>query len=196
MKLPISLTLPLLGRLALPLAAISCAVAGSPYFSLGDTAGTIHTAAELSHNKATVFVFVATDCPNSNTYAPVLARLYREYSPRGVAFFNVYSDPSESAATIRRHDADFKTPFAALLDPHQTLARETGARSTPEVVILGPDGKELYRGRVDNRFVALGKTRYQPAESDLQEAIDAILGGKPVPHPVTHALGCAIPGIS
>ena len=37
-------------------------------------------------------------------------------------------------------------PFPALLDPHQTLARQTGARSTPEAVILGPAGQELYRG--------------------------------------------------
>ena len=162
-------------------------------FSLQDSTGATHSAAGLAHERATVFIFVATDCPNSNTYAPVLARLYREYSPRGIAFFNVYSDPWRPRPRVQKHDADFQTPFRALLDPHQTLARETGARSTPEVVILGPDGQELYRGRVDNRFVALGKTRYQPTENDLQEALDAILAGKPVPHPVTRTIGCAIP---
>src|ERR1700683_5378277 len=101
--------------------------AGGVDYSLKDSLGMAHRAAELTRSKATVFVFVATDCPNSNTYAPVLARLYREYSPRGVAFFNVYSDPSETASTVSKHDGDFETPFAALLDPHQTLARETGA---------------------------------------------------------------------
>jgi hypothetical protein len=169
-------------------------LAGSFSYSLQDANGVTHTAAELGRRKATVLIFVATECPNSNTYAPELARLYREYSPRGVAFFNVYSDPSELAA-VRKHDADFATPFAALLDPHQTLARETGARSTPEVVILGPEGQQLYRGRVDNRFVEPGKTRYQPTEHDLDEALHAILQGKAVPHPVTRTIGCAIPGI-
>jgi thiol-disulfide isomerase/thioredoxin len=164
-------------------------------FSLKDAHGVEHSSVEFSKAKATVLMFVATDCPNSNTYAPVLARLYREYATRGVAFFNVYSDPSESAPSVRKHDADFLTPFAALLDPHQTLARQTGARSTPEAVILDPDGKVLYRGRVDNRFVAFGTTRYQPTENDLQEAIDAILRGQAVPHPVTRTVGCAIPGI-
>jgi hypothetical protein len=96
---------------------------------------------------------------------------------------------------VRKHDADFETPFRALLDPHQTLARETGARSTPEVVILGADGRQLYRGRVDNRFIEPGKTRYQPTENDLDEALGAILQGKAVPHPVTRTIGCAIPGI-
>lgn len=182
-------------RVCFGLLLLSPVWAGGVGFSLQDAAGVTHTAADLGRDKATVLIFVATDCPNSNTYAPVLARLYREYSPRGVAFLNVYSDPSETAATVRKHDTDFKTPFAALLDPHQTLARETGAKSTPEVVILGPQGRQLYRGRVDNRFIEPGKTRYQPTENDLQEALDAILEGKTAPHPVTRTIGCAIPGI-
>jgi hypothetical protein len=62
-------------------------------------------------------------------------------------------------------------------------------------VVLGPGRRQLYRGRVDNRFVELGKTRYQPTENDLQQALDAILDGKPAPHPVTRTIGCAIPGL-
>jgi thiol-disulfide isomerase/thioredoxin len=182
-------------RAWLPLLLAGSAWGGGLAFSLQDAKGITHTAAELGREKATVFIFVATDCPNSNTYAPILARLYREYSPRGVTFFNVYSDPAETASTVRKHDADYQVPFAALLDPQQTLARETGARSTPEVVILGPAGQELYRGRVDNRFIEPGKTRYQPTENDLDEALGAILNGKAVPHAVTRTIGCAIPGI-
>jgi hypothetical protein len=108
----------------------------------------------------------------------------------------VYSDPSENADAVRKHDADYLVPFPALLDMHQTLARQTGARSTPEAVILGPDGQELYRGRVDDRFVDFGKTRFHPTQDDLGDALDAILQGKPAPHPVTKVLGCAIPGLN
>jgi thiol-disulfide isomerase/thioredoxin len=182
--------------LYLPLAVVSYALAAGPNFSLQDTSGKTYSESVLSQHKATVFLFVATDCPNSNTYAPVLARLYREYSPRGVAFFNVYSDPSETADTIRKHDADFQVPFPALLDPRQVLARQTGARSTPEAVVLGPDGQELYRGRVDNRFVDFGKTRFSPTEDNLREALDTLLQNKPIAHPVTKVLGCAIPGVN
>lgn len=170
--------------------------AGNITYSLKAADGATHTEAEIGRMKATVFIFVATDCPNSNTYAPVLAHLYRQYSPRGVAFFGVYSDPSETAASINKHDRDFSIPYPALLDAHQTLARETGARSTPEVVVLGPDGHELYRGRVDNRFIAVGKTRFDPTENDLRDALEAIMDGKPVPHPVTRTIGCAIPGLN
>ena len=180
----------------LPLILFGPAWGESLNFSLQDSTGATHTATDLARQRATVFIFVATDCPNSNTYAPVLARLYRQYSPRGVAFFDVYSDPAETPASVQKHDTGFQVPFAALLDPHQTLARETGARSTPEVVIIGPKGQEFYRGRIDNRFVEPGKTRYQPTGNDLEEALDAILAGKAPPHAVTRTIGCAIPGIN
>ena len=183
--------------LAVPLGLMAYAASAVRLeFSLRDAAGKTYTADDVRHRKATVFVFVGTDCPNSNTYAPVLARLYSEYSPRGVLFFNVYSDPSETADTVRKHDAEFKVPFPALLDPHSTLARQTGARMTPEAVVLGPEGQELYRGRVDNRFVDFGKTRFQPTEDDLREALDETLQGKTVAHPITKVQGCAIPGIN
>jgi peroxiredoxin len=172
--------------------------AAAPHFdfTLRDANGNTYTAADLRQDKATVLLFVATDCPNSNTYAPVLARLYREFSSRGVLFFNVYSDPDETGATIKQHDADYQVPFPALLDPHQTLARLTGARSTPEAVILSPSGQTLYRGRVDDRFADIGKTRFNPGKDDLREALEAVLEGKSVAVPVTRVIGCAIPGVN
>ena len=165
-------------------------------FSLPDAAGKIHTSAELGHFRATVLLFVATDCPNSNTYAPVFARLYREYSAQGVQFLGVYSDPADSAAAVGKHDADYQIHYAALLDPNHSLALATGARSTPEAVILSPSGDVLYRGRVDDRFVDFGKTRFRPTREDLRDALDQVLSGQPVKNPVTKVLGCAIPGVN
>jgi hypothetical protein len=63
-------------------------------------------------------------------------------------------------------------------------------------VILSPAGEVLYRGRVDDRFIDIGKTRYRPAHDDLREALDQILEGQPVRNPVTKVLGCAIPGVN
>jgi thiol-disulfide isomerase/thioredoxin len=172
------------------------AAAAPVKFSLSDAAGQTRTSGEIKHYQAAVLLFVATECPNSNTYAPVLARLYREYSGRGVLFLSVYSDPADSAGAVQKHDAEYQIPFSALLDPGHTLAVETGARSTPEAVVLSPAGQVLYRGRVDDRFVDFGKTRYRPAHEDLREALDQVLSGQPVKNPATKVLGCAIPGVN
>src|SRR5579871_893265 len=161
-------------------AACALAAPGGIQFSLPDAQGVTHTAVEVQRHKATVLLFVATECPNSNTYAPLLARLDREYSARGVLFLAVYSDPDDSPSRVLKHDAEYQIPYAALLDPHQTLARQTGARSTPEAVILSPAGEVLYRGRVDDRFVDFGKTRLHATEDDLKQALDQVLAGQPV----------------
>lgn len=145
--------------------------------------------------KATVFLFLATDCPNSNSYAPELARIYRDYESRGVAFYSVYSDPGETAAGVRKHDSDYRIPFPALMDSQQSLAQDTGARVTPEAVVVARSGEELYRGRIDDRFANFGKTRIYVDKHDLRTALDQILAGKPVSNPDVPALGCAIPGV-
>ena len=185
-------------RAGIFVAACTLALAAPPpvTFSLPDAAGKTHTSAELGHFQATVLLFVATDCPNSNTYAPAFARLYREYSSRGVLLLGIYSDPADNAAAVEKHDADYKIPYAALLDANHTLALATGARSTPEAVILSPSGDVLYRGRVDDRFVDYGKTRFRATREDLREALNQVLSGQPVKDPVTKVLGCAIPGVN
>jgi len=188
----------MLGRLSAGLLSAACAAfsAAPVAFSLSDASGKMHTAAEIHQHRATVLLFVATDCPNSNTYAPVLARLYRDFSDRGVLFLGVYSDPDDTAAAVQKHDAEYQIPYAALLDPHHLLASETGARSTPEAVILSPGGEVLYRGRVDDRFVDIGKTRFSPSQEDLRDALDQVMAGQPVKNPVTKVLGCSIPGVN
>ncbi len=165
-------------------------------FSLHDTDGRLHSSSELTQHKAIVFVFLATDCPNSNSYAPELVRLHTNYERRGVAFYSVYSDPEETAAGVRKHDSEYAIPFPALLDPEQTLARGAGARVTPEAVVLSSTGEELYRGRIDDRFANFGKTRIQVDKHDLRAALDQILEGRPVSNPDVPSLGCAIPGVS
>ena len=142
--------------------------------------------------KVAVLVFAGTDCPISNRYAPELQRLHAEYAPRGVAFYLVYPDPSVEAAAARRHVADYAIPFRALLDREHRLVEHTGVEVTPEAAVLGTDGKVLYRGRIDDRWVDFGKRRPRAQRHDLREALDAILAGGPVPPAAGRAVGCYI----
>ncbi len=162
-------------------------------FDLHDAEGGRHTGAEVRGAKATVFAFIAPDCPISNGYAPELARIYADYAPRGVRFFAVHSNPAVTAAAARRHAHEFSIPFPVLLDPAQTLARKTGATTTLEVAVVSPQGSVLYRGRVDDRVAGIGAARPAAGRRDLRIALDEILDGRPVSQPFTKAFGCAIP---
>jgi hypothetical protein len=82
-----------------------------------------------------------------------------------------------------------------LQDPQQTLTRAAGATMQPQVVVLSPQGHVLYSGRIDDRYIEIGKTRYEATTHDLRDALDAVLAGKPVAHAKTQAVGCVIPTI-
>ncbi len=59
--------------------------------------------------------------------------------------------------------------------------------------MFSPNGKLLYRGRIDDRYVDFGKKREQPGHRDLKDALDAILKNEPVHSPDQPPIGCYIP---
>jgi len=142
--------------------------------------------------KAVVLLFIASDCPISNSYAPEIQRICAYYTPRNVAFTLVYSDPDLSLANAKKHARDYGYTSPVLLDPTHRLARKAGATVTPEAAVFAPSGKLLYRGRIDNLYVGYGQRRYTVTRHDLRDALDAVLRGKPVPTPITPAIGCFI----
>jgi hypothetical protein len=135
---------------------------------------------------------VSTDCPLSNRYVPEMNRMASAYASRGVAFYAIQGDATVALNEVQAHVKQFGYTFPYLLDPEESLAALTGAKVTPEAAVLTPDGGLRYLGRLDNRLEDFGKERVQVTEFDLRDALDAVLAGKPVPHPRTKALGCAI----
>jgi peroxiredoxin len=162
------------------------------HFVLRDTAGVVHQENEWSKSRAVVIFFTTTDCPLSNSYVPEMNRIRAEYRNRGVAFYAVQTDTTIPDAEVRRHAHEFGFTFPVLLDPKQVLIRLAGATATPQAAVLSNDGVVLYLGRIDNRIVDFDKRRQAPTESDLRNALDAVLAGKPVARPKTDVIGCAI----
>jgi hypothetical protein len=142
----------------------------------------------LSALVLTVYVFTTTDCPISNRYAPEIQRLASKYGAKA-EFTLVYPVPSDSLAKIREHKKQFGFSLASIRDTQQLLVRRTGVSVTPEVAVMKGD-ELLYRGRIDDRYVDFGKDRVTPTTRDLENALDAILAGKPVAAKETRAVGC------
>ena len=140
--------------------------------------------------KVRVFVFVRTDCPISNRYAPELKRLNSEFTARGVAFSIVYADPSETSGNIRHHMQEYGFPGTAIRDPGHMLVRRAQATITPEAAVFSATGELLYHGRIDNRYLELGKYTANPTRHDLEDSIAAALDGRPQPKASAPAVGC------
>ena len=143
-----------------------------------------------SSTKATVFLFLSTECPISSRYAPELQRLHDRFASRGVTFWMVYPNPAESVAAIRDHMKAFAYPGRALRDPRHLAVTLTDARVTPEAAVFDSSGRMVYRGRIDDRFVDFGLDRPAATKRDLENAVDAVLSGRSVAEPTTRAVGC------
>jgi hypothetical protein len=137
-----------------------------------------------------LFLFVRTDCPISNRYAPEVGRLAACFEPLGVEFVLVYPDASQAVAAIQEHLSSFAFAARPLRDPRHELVRLAGATVTPEAALFDRDGSLLYRGRIDDRFTDFGKARLQASSRDLENALIAVTRNERVPVPRTRAVGC------
>ena len=149
----------------------------------------------FSAGKASVWVFVGTECPISNAYAPELNRLSKEFTSKGVQIFLVYSDPSTKKDDALQHWQSFHLAAPGLLDPKQTLMHRAGATKTPEVAVFTSQGALVYRGRIDDRFASLGVGRSTPKKRDLHNVLSSVLAGRKGKFPFRDSVGCYIPAL-
>ncbi len=153
-------------------------------------AGLILSLLVAQADRLTVLVFTTTDCPISNRYAPEVQRLATRFGERA-KFVLVYPVPSDSPELIRAHHKKFAYSIEYLRDDGQKLVKQTGVTVTPEVAVMRGTTM-LYRGRIDDRYVELGRERPAPTTRDLEDALNAIVAGKTVATRETRAVGCIL----
>jgi hypothetical protein len=139
-----------------------------------------------------VLLFVRTDCPITNRYAPELQKLAEEFRGRDVRFWLIYPDRTETAAGIRKHMAEYHFPGEPLRDPEHLLVARARATVAPEAAVFNAAGDLVYHGRIDDWYVDIGRARAAAQRHDLRDAIQAVLDGRRVAEPETRAVGCSL----
>jgi peroxiredoxin len=173
------------------MAGLRAAEAGEVDFRARDVEGRSLTAAEAGA-RATVWVFIAHDCPICNAYSPELARLAERYGPKGVPWRVAYAEPGLVRSDLLAHARAYGLTMVLVADSDLRLAQACGATVTPEAVVIDPQSRVVYRGRIDDRFPEPGHPRARPQNHDLAAALDDLLANRPVTHPQTRAVGCAL----
>jgi hypothetical protein len=135
---------------------------------------------------AAALVFVSPGCPIANRYAPEIQRIAARFST--VRFWLVY--PDATAAQARAHLAEYGYALPALLDRRHALSRRARVEVTPEAALFS-DGALVWHGRIDDRFVDIGRERPTATRHDLEDAVAALVAGRPLPTP-SPAVGCVI----
>jgi hypothetical protein len=141
--------------------------------------------------KAVVLLFIRSDCPISNRYAPDLQRFYEQYGPQGVDFRLVYPESGLTAGAMEKHSKKYRYTIPALLDTDHQYVTRAGAHITPEAAVF-VRGQLIYLGRIDDRYVDVATARPRALHHDLEDVLVAVVAGKRIPRRETEAVGCEI----
>lgn len=144
-----------------------------------------------ARGKVLVLIFVRTDCPISNRYAPAIQKLSAQHHGK-TAFFLVYPGRKETPEAIRKHDREFGYTLPVLRDPQHTLVKESQAQITPEAAVFDASRRLIYHGRIDNLYEDFGHARKNATTHELADAIQAAIAGKTLSGSATPAVGCYI----
>jgi hypothetical protein len=177
--------------------AIAGALAGAVHGTSGQVRDIDGRALSLfrAGNTAAILFFVTSDCPISNGYAPAIRQICGTNRARGIDCSLVYEDVEIAPDGVRRHLEEFGyRGIPATIDRDRTIADRARATVTPQAVVVDAAGEVRYRGRIDNRYADFGKPRRVVTIHDLQNALDAVVAGRPVENAETPALGCFIAG--
>ena len=116
-----------------------------------------------SSPRATVWLFISTDCPICNGYQPEIERLRMRFAPRGIEFVGVYAEVPLGRSEMEAHVAKFGMRYPVRIDTDRAIQQRLGARMVPEVVVTAgaPDSSGnpaafLYRGRIDDQWPERG----------------------------------------
>ena len=174
----------------------------APAFSLPGIDGKTYTLDSFKSGKLLAVVFTAVHCPTAEVYEERLKQLVNDYSTKGVAFAVIqpnnakalrldemgYTDLGDSLEDMKTRADHRKFNFPFLYDGEtQEISRQYGPVATPHIFLFDQERKLRYHGRIDsNPREALAKV------PDAGNAIDAMLGGQPVPLEKTPAIGCSV----
>ena len=99
-----------------------------------------------------------------------------------------YKVPAVLADWMRQSGA---APSATLMDTDGAIGRAFGARTTPHLYVLGPQGRVLYAGAIDDRPSA-NPADVKRATNLVNAALADTLAGRPVAVPASTAYGCSV----
>lgn len=149
--------------------------------------GTTYRLDNLLKQGPVVFVFLSAECPVAQRYAMRLKRMHAKYKEQGTTIIGVYSNENDSVDDVKSYLKKAEYAFPIVKDTDGSLARHLGATMTPQAHLIDTAAVLRYRGPIDdNRYVTRVKHEY------LQDALLAVLEGKPIPVKETPAFGCTI----
>lgn len=186
--------------LGLPLAALATPQVGAPApdFRGTDSQGDTHRLSDY-RGKIVVLEWTNHECPFVGKHYGTtnMQRLQQEAAEQGIVWLSIISSAPGKQGHVTPTEADELTtsrnavPSAVLLDPEGTIGQAYGAKTTPHMYIIDPQGKLVYMGGIDDTPSARWSD-VETAQNYVRAALTALAEDKPVDPAVTRPYGCTV----
>ncbi len=126
-----------------------------------------------------------------------MQNLQKQWTARGVVWFTVLSSAPGKQGYVNANDENTymskmgAAPTAALLDPTGAIGHLYDAKTTPQMIVINPQGNIVYDGAIDNRPTSDLKD-IQGATNYVGLALEESLAGKNVDVAATRPYGCSV----
>jgi peroxiredoxin len=186
--------------LASTLFAIDSPPVGSaaPDFSVADSKGKTHSLSQYK-GKYVVLEWFNPDCPFVKKHygGGNMQKLQEQYTGKGVVWLTIDSNAPGFEGNLTPEQAEKKMSewkthqTALLLDPEGKAGRVYGAKNTPHMFVINPEGKVIYEGAIDSK-ASPNPADIPSSTNYVKVALDESLAGKPVTTANTKPYGCSV----
>jgi hypothetical protein len=126
-----------------------------------------------------------------------MQRLQKEWTEKGVVWFTVISSaPGKQGYVTADQENTYKqkmqaAPTAALLDPSGEVGHLYDAKTTPQMVVIDPQGTIVYNGAIDDHSTS-DSSDIPKSKNYVELALSEATAGKPVGVPTSRPYGCSV----
>ncbi len=170
----------------------------APTFSLNDVNGAVHNLKDY-RGKYVVLEWINYDCPfvKKHYNSGNMQSLQKKYTAKDVVWLAINSSaPGKqgnfSTEEILKRSTDHGASFSAyLIDAEGQVGKWYGAKTTPHMFIINPEGKVVYAGAIDD-IKSTNVADIKKASNYVSAALDAVLAGEAIETTMTKPYGCSV----
>jgi peroxiredoxin len=170
----------------------------APDFSVSDSKGKTQSVSQYK-GKYVVLEWFNPQCPFVKKHygSGNMQKLQEEFTGKGVVWLTIDSSASGTEGNLTPDQANAKMAewkthsTALLLDPEGKAGRTYGAKNTPHMFIINPEGKVIYAGAIDSK-ASPNPADIPSSTNYVRVALDEALAGKTVSNPTTRPYGCSV----
>ena len=126
-----------------------------------------------------------------------MQRLQKQWTSDGVVWFTILSSaPGKQGYATASQENDYlakmqAAPTAALLDPSGDIGHLYDAKTSPQMVVINPQGVVIYDGAIDDKPTT-DLNDVPSATNYVSRALEQAMAGKPVETAATRPYGCSV----